>query len=106
MYCPIYELNNYGNGKQDGDYDDDVVIRRDYVIPSDGFNRSGDAILFPSHKFHNVSPITGGKRVVMVLEIWEGEAKTCFHRCLKREKCDYDVKRFQEVELMKTVCML
>ena len=73
---------------------------------SDGFNSAGEAIMFPSHKFHNVSPITGGKRVVMVLEIWEGEAKTCFHRCLKRDKCDYDEKRFREAELMKTVCML
>ena len=100
MYCPIYDL------KSDEEEDDDVVIRRNFVKPSDGFNSAGDAILFPSHKFRNVSPITGGKRVVMVLEIWEGEAKTCFHRCLKREKCDYDEKRFQQAELMKTVCML
>lgn len=31
---------------------------------------AGDAVVFPSHKYHNVSSITKGKRNVAVMEIW------------------------------------
>jgi hypothetical protein len=31
---------------------------------------AGDAVVFPSHKYHNVSSITRGKRNVAVMEIW------------------------------------
>jgi predicted 2-oxoglutarate/Fe(II)-dependent dioxygenase YbiX len=31
---------------------------------------AGDAVVFPSHKYHNVSAITRGKRNVAVMEIW------------------------------------
>jgi len=67
LYCPIYD--------DDDDDDDGKIIRRDFVKSTDGFNSPGEAIIFPSHKFHNVSPIKRGKRVVMVLEIWDGEEK-------------------------------
>lgn len=30
----------------------------------------GDCVVFPSHKYHQVSEITGGKRHVAVIELW------------------------------------
>ena len=33
----------------------------------------GDALLFPSLKTHNVSPITHGQRRSLVIELWAGE---------------------------------
>ena len=33
-------------------------------------NNPGDAVVFPSHKFHNVSTVTKGKRHVAVMELW------------------------------------
>lgn len=43
----------------------------------------GDMVLFLSHKYHQVRPITQGRRTVMVLELWEGPERTCGHRCLQ-----------------------
>ena len=40
----------------------------------------GDAIVFPSHKFHNITPLLSGRRAVLVMELWEGEERTCPHR--------------------------
>lgn len=34
---------------------------------------AGDAVVFASHKFHNVSQITRGKRSVAVMELWNEE---------------------------------
>ena len=41
----------------------------------------GDALIFVSHKFHCVGPVTSGRRHVLVMELWEGEERTCAHRC-------------------------
>jgi len=41
----------------------------------------GDALLFLSHKYHCVSPVTAGRRNVLVAELWEGVARTCPQRC-------------------------
>jgi len=49
----------------------------------------GDAVVFLSHKYHNVTPVTKGKRTVLVLELWEGPERTCAHRCGSMEPCDY-----------------
>lgn len=38
--------------------------------------RKGDMIVFPSHKFHSVSPVTQGERFVLVMELWEGPKST------------------------------
>ena len=35
----------------------------------------GDALLFVSHKFHCVQPVTAGRRNVLVMELWEGEGE-------------------------------
>ena len=34
----------------------------------------GDAVLFPSEKVHNVSPLSRGVRQSLVIELWEGKA--------------------------------
>ena len=41
----------------------------------------GDALIFVSHKFHCVSPVTAGRRQVLVMELWEGVERECAHRC-------------------------
>lgn len=38
--------------------------------------RSGDMIVFPSHKYHSVSTVTKGERNVLVMELWEGPKST------------------------------
>ena len=44
----------------------------------------GDALVFVSHKFHSVSPVTTGCRRVLVAELWHGPARECGHRCMAR----------------------
>merc|ERR1711920_418581 len=41
----------------------------------------GDALVFPSHKFHCVHPVSSGLRRVLVIEFWCGEDRSCPHRC-------------------------
>lgn len=41
----------------------------------------GDALIFVSHKYHNVSPLERGRRKVLVLEFWNGVVPVCGHRC-------------------------
>lgn len=43
--------------------------------------KRGDAIVFPSHKYHCVQPVEEGMRQVMILEVWVGEERRCNHRC-------------------------
>jgi len=51
--------------------------------------KKGDAVLFLSHKYHNVMPVTKGKRAVLVAELWTGPNRVCPHRCWEREgDCD------------------
>jgi hypothetical protein len=69
------------------------------VDGSDGFAASssttalqsqGDAIVFVSHKHHNVQPVVQGTRHVLVVELWEGEGRTCGHRCERSSGvCDF-----------------
>ena len=50
----------------------------------------GDMLVFVSHKFHMVDRIRSGERRVFVIEFWEGDRRTCGHRCLKRfGECGY-----------------
>lgn len=35
-----------------------------------GLTNPGDCVVFPSHKYHNVSVVTKGKRHVAVMELW------------------------------------
>lgn len=43
--------------------------------------KSGDALLFVSHKYHCVSPVIGGERHVLVIEFWRYPFRGCGHRC-------------------------
>ena len=40
---------------------------------------------FVSHKPHFVAPVTSGERAVLIAELWEGEERTCPHRCEVRD---------------------
>jgi predicted 2-oxoglutarate/Fe(II)-dependent dioxygenase YbiX len=43
--------------------------------------KCGDAVVFPSRKYHCVQPVTGGIRRVLIMELWYGEERDCGHRC-------------------------
>ena len=50
----------------------------------------GDAVIFPSHKYHWVEPVTEGTRRVLIMELWRGEERSCNHRCEQAEgECNY-----------------
>ena len=51
----------------------------------------GDAIVFPSHKFHSVAPILSGRRSVLITELWQGPERSCAHRCMhpRVEHCPF-----------------
>ena len=42
----------------------------------------GDALVFLSHKYHCVAPVTAGRRQVLVCELWNGVQRCCARRCL------------------------
>lgn len=46
----------------------------------------GDVLVFVSHKYHSVKPVTKGLRDVLVIEFWEGRPCSCPHRC----ECRWD----------------
>ena len=63
----------------------------------------GDAMVFPSHKYHCVRPVTGGTRRVMVMELWRGETRKCAHRCLYHlGPCSFSVAQ-SRLEMMINV---
>lgn len=101
------ELHSYGpgGGLQDlRHFDDGSVITLDVMLDDDftggqfqtpenigtdsyhlkdhKFQR-GDALIFPSEKYHCVSPILTGCRKVLVMEFWKGLERHCDHRCLQ-----------------------
>ena len=51
------------------------------TVKSHGGFRAGDAFVFVATKKHRVSPITRGRRRVLVVEVWGGEERFCGHRC-------------------------
>lgn len=61
------------------------------------FNQ-GDAMVFVSHKYHGVAPVTRGIRKVCVVEYWTGEERVCPHRCKRRSGvCTYQRKAAGDV---------
>ena len=51
----------------------------------------GDAVIFPSHKYHTVVPVLSGRRRTLILEFWCGEERVCPHRCEQHwGACNYD----------------
>ena len=69
------------------------------------FNQ-GDAVFFVSHKYHNVTPVTAGRRMVLVAELWEGPARTCAHRCLTAGPCEYSLEKSRFGSAMQHLAML
>jgi hypothetical protein len=59
------------------------TLEADGSLQQHTFER-GDMLVFVSHKFHMVDRIHSGERRVFVMEFWEGDRRTCSHRCLKR----------------------
>jgi len=69
-----------------------VTTEVDGTVTTHTFEK-GDCLLFVSHKLHNVRPVTRGKRVALVAEIWHGPERTCAHRCAHLGPCDYTLAR-------------
>lgn len=56
------------------------TLEQDGQLQPHKFER-GDLLVFVSHKFHCVSPVTNGTRQVFVCELWEGLERRCPRRC-------------------------
>lgn len=125
------EFHEYGVGgklSDAGHYDAGSLITLDIMLgdPDNEFNggdltfpaspsddspqrvrlQQGDAAVFLSHKWHNVSNVNSGKRTVLVLELWEGPDKNCAHRCLSRSECNYTLAQSQVGATALNVSML
>ena len=82
---------------QNGEFDGGVF--RTLELQDDGCSEAflefpefstGDAMVFVSHKYHGVAPVSRGVRRVCVVEFWNGEERSCPHRCKRRAgKCPY-----------------
>jgi len=57
-----------------------ATLEADGELKEHAFER-GDLIVFASHKYHCVSPVSRGLRRVLVAEIWEGVERRCPGRC-------------------------
>jgi len=66
------------SGFQGGDF---CTLDTTGHLSTHSFHQEGDAMIFVSHKYHSVRPITRGQRRVLVVEFWRGPARQCAHRC-------------------------
>lgn len=66
----------------------------------------GDLLLFVSHKYHNVEPVTRGARTVLITELWRGPEKACAHRCETLGDCDYTLGRARLAALAQHAAFL
>lgn len=70
----------------------------------------GDAFIFVSHKYHNVLPVTRGKRMVLVAELWEGPERGCAHRCPynvgMEHRCNYSLSQSHVASVAQNVALL
>jgi hypothetical protein len=82
-----------------------ITAEADGTVTTHTFEK-GDCLLFVSHKRHNVRPVTKGKRMALVAEIWHGEEKTCAHRCAKLEPCTFTLARSHMAQTAQKVAML
>jgi len=68
---------------------DSSGILREVSVPF----KVGDAVVFPSHKYHWVEHVTEGERKVLIMELWEGPERACNHRCeIFQGQCGYKKK--------------
>lgn len=69
------------------------VAHYSYLLPRDLESHLRSALVFVSHKFHCVTPVTAGRRHVLVMELWEGEERECAHRCERHTgPCSHSVR--------------
>ncbi|CAE7168337.1 for [Symbiodinium pilosum] len=73
-------LSTPGVDFQGGDF---CTLESDGKLQRHAFQK-GDALVFLSHKAHCVEPVTEGLRQTLVMELWEGEERSCNHRCHRR----------------------
>eukprot|EP00966_Prymnesium_polylepis_P301938 6975740-Prymnesium_polylepis.1 len=69
----------------------------------------GDALLFLSHKFHHVAPVSRGERRVLIMELWEGMERICPHRCSQRfagDECSLGLQKQFSRQEVETMCSL
>mmetsp|Transcript_10854 Transcript_10854/g.38363 ORF Transcript_10854/g.38363 Transcript_10854/m.38363 type:complete len:251 (-) Transcript_10854:109-861(-) len=71
--CMLSEDGDYEGGNFETLEADGSLLRHTF--------KQGDVLIFPSLKYHCVSPITSGFRRVMVIELWQGPENECNHRC-------------------------
>ncbi|KAJ1452117.1 hypothetical protein M885DRAFT_620269 [Pelagophyceae sp. CCMP2097] len=64
-----------------GDFLAQPVLNADGSPAARAFENAGDAVVFVSHKMHNVAAVTRGRRRVLIIELWRGDERTCAHRC-------------------------
>merc|ERR1711924_5656 len=61
--------------------------------------RRGDAVVYPSAKYHRIEPVRKGFRRTLVIELWDGRNSTDDHRCdTKRGDCCHCSYGTDEVE--------
>jgi hypothetical protein len=63
----------------------------------------GDVMVFPSHKYHFVQPVKSGLRIVLVMELWYGQDRSCAHRCLtpSYEPCTFSLSESVAENILK-----
>eukprot|EP00928_Gymnodinium_smaydae_P022791 TRINITY_DN19023_c0_g1_i1.p1 TRINITY_DN19023_c0_g1~~TRINITY_DN19023_c0_g1_i1.p1 ORF type:complete len:317 (-),score=18.70 TRINITY_DN19023_c0_g1_i1:165-1010(-) len=69
----------------------DLVMPEANGLLTNAKMRKGDAMLFMSHKYHNVLPVVDGQRAVFVVELWDGPKRTCPHRCESVGPCPHSL---------------
>ncbi|CAD7928103.1 unnamed protein product [Amoebophrya sp. A120] len=57
------------------------TLEKNGDLEKHNFESQGDALLFVSHKYHCVQPVTAGERRVLVIEFWRWPTRSCGHRC-------------------------
>eukprot|EP00966_Prymnesium_polylepis_P156290 3610723-Prymnesium_polylepis.2 len=67
---------------REGDFDGGLfqTLECDGQLKTHAFAH-GDVVVFPSYKYHSITPVTRGCRRVLVVELWHGDEKHCNHRC-------------------------
>jgi len=117
----VIEFHEYsvgGNLKEKEHYDEGSLITIDVRLsPEDAFEggefntlecdgrmkewpleRDGDAVVFLSHKYHSVQPVTSGTRNVLIMETWLGKECSSSHRCPLPDGCSGGSRSVESIE--------
>ena len=74
--CMLSDTAEFGSGAFQ-------TLEPDGTLLAHPFER-GDVQIFRSHKYHCVEQVSSGTRRVLVIELWDGPARSCAHRCGRR----------------------